>query len=195
MRICFISFCVFLTISCWSQTAQKPGPKPAAPAKPVITKDSPTGGDITSEIAKEFANKLVNYAEEDLQNFGKPSYTRYTYLHNTMVKWLNYQFLEADSEIAISWFKKIDEFIVFFQNTKKDYDLGFQEAGSPEKQQLKQRFEKGLANLKGILEQVPPKTKPDRLEALKRQKQTYLREKKAAERAKSGKQTLFDGDK
>ncbi len=205
MKTILMLCCLALTLSVWSQATQKkttqPQPKQVTvqTKKTVITKEPPMGNAVSPEIVEKFYENLVSIAEKDLENFATPSYMKYSSLHDDLVKLMNYQFLELDSEIELSWFKKVDDFISFFYKTKRTNDLGFQAADSPKKIENKKRFETGLANFKKFLEKEPPKPKLERLEVLKRQKQEYEREKRLKEKTQGkgsdGKQKLFDGDK
>ncbi|MFA6658129.1 MAG: hypothetical protein WCS25_00375 [Victivallaceae bacterium] len=107
---------------------------------------------------------------------------------------MNYQFLELDSGIDRNWFKKLDQFIVFFHNTKRANDFSSDAADSEARALCKKRFEAGFANFKKFMELKPPKPPPQRLEVLKRRKEEYLKAKRAEERRKgnAGKKRLFD---
>jgi|GEM_PF-5610224 hypothetical protein len=186
MRKIFIifSFLLFLCGAVYSQSS---------PSKKVSTKDSPTGSDFTRETVETFCRNLTAELEENQKNYKKQSYLSYSLHHKTIERWLNYQFLELDSEINLSWFRKLDEFIQFFYNTKRSYDKSSEAETSETKTLSKKRFDAGLENFKKFLEKDPPKPPAQRLEMLKRQKQEYLRTKKAQERKQSGNtRKLFD---
>jgi len=163
-------------------------------AKPVMTKDSPLGSDISEEVVKKFCSKLSDFLKSDSDNFKKSTYINYHYMHRDLSEWLNYQFLELDSGIDRNWFKKLDQFIVFFHNTKRANDFSSDAADSEARALCKKRFEAGFANFKKFMELKPPKPPPQRLEVLKRRKEEYLKAKRAEERRKgnAGKKRLFD---
>lgn len=182
----FLSFIlVFLMITLYGQ----------APARPVITKDSPVGGDLSEEVVKKFCDQIIKELDSTQSKFNKQSYQNYILLNHQLNKWLNYQFLELDSDINRDWFRKIGEFLVFFYNTKKAYDRSLEADTSEAKSLSKKRFDAGVENFKKFLEREPPKPPAQRLEILKRQKQEYHQVKRAAERKKSGNtRKLFDDD-
>lgn len=185
----FLSFIVlFGMISLYGQGSQ---------TRPVMVKDSPAGSDISEEVVKKFCAKLSGFLKSDSDNFKKSTYINYHYMHRNLSEWLNYQFLELDSGIDRNWFKKLDQFIIFFHNTKRANDFSSDAADSEAKALCKKRFDVGVANFKKFMEVKPPKPPPQRLEVLKRQKQEYLRAKKVEERKKnSGGKTrkLFDDE-
>lgn len=166
-------------------------------SKPVMTKDSPVGGDLTGEVVKKFCDQVTKELDSTQKDFKKQSYQNYVLLSHQLNKWLHYQFLELDSDINRSWFNKVQEFLAFFYNTKKEYDRSLATENSETKALCKKRFDAGVANFKKFMELKPPKPPPQRLEVLKRQKQEYLRAKKVEERKKSsgGKtRKLFDDE-
>lgn len=172
-----------------AQTAQKPAVAP----KPIIAKDSPTGRDIDETTVEGFIKRIQDYLNEDLKNYQKPSYMKYSFQLNELQKWLNYQFLEADTEIDISWFKKLHEFIDFFYKTKREYDLSSMPTKSKFKADNKNKFEI-VAKRFDVLIKKPTKANPQRVAYLKRRKEEYLKAKRAEERRKgnAGKKRLFD---
>ena len=154
-------------------------------------------GDITPDRVKQFCDMLRKSLEDDLKDYPKVSYAKYSAYRRTLADWINYSFLELDSDIDISWFKKLHVYLKFCYNTKKEYDLSPFKAEAEQKVINKKRFEAGFANFKKFMEVKPPKPPPQRLEVLKRQKQEYLRARKVEERKKnSGGKTrkLFDDE-
>lgn len=181
----FLSFIIILVFSMVNLYGQ---------AKPVMAKDSPVGGDLTGEVVKKFCDQVTKELDNTQKDFKKQSYQNYVLLSHQLNKWLHYQFLELDSDINRSWFNKVQEFLVFFHNTKKTYDRSLDTANSKAKILNKNRFEAGVANFKKFMELKPPKPPPQRLEVLKRRKEEYLKAKRAEERRKgnAGKKRLFD---
>ncbi len=162
-----------------------------------FTKDPPGGKDITQDVVEAFCRKLLAELETDQKNYAKQSYLSYSLARNNVNRWLNYQFLELDSDINQSWFKKLNQFIQFFHDTKRSYDKSREVENSEFRVLNKKRFDAGVASFKKFMELKPPKPPPQRLEVLKRQKQEYLRAKKVEERKKnSGGKTrkLFDDE-
>ena len=167
-----------------------------APAKAVITKDSPVGSDLSETVVQAFCDQIVKELDGTQEDFKKQSYQNYTIYSHQLNKWLNYQFLELDSDIDRSWFNKIQEFFVFFHKTKRAYDRSLEADTSKTKTLSKKNFEIGVASFKKFLKQKPPKANPQRVAYLKRVKEAYLKEKRAAERAKErasgSKKSLYD---
>ncbi len=186
----FLSFIIILVFSMVSLYGQK------APAKTVMTKDSPVGSDISETVVQAFCDQIVKELEGTQNDFKKQSYQNYTIYSHQLNKWMNYQFLELDSDIDRSWFNKIQEFFVFFHKTKRTYDRSLEADTSKAKTLSKKDFEVGVASFKKFLKLKPPKANPQRVAYLNREKKKYLEEKRAKERAKeraSGNKTsLYD---
>lgn len=180
-----------LSFNTIAQTAQKPAVTP----KPIITKDSPTGRAIDQDAVGAFTKTIQDYLNEDLKNYPKSSYMKYSFSVDELQKWLNYQFLEADTEIDINWFKKLHEFVNFFYQTKLEHDLSPLAAKSKFKADNKNKFEI-VAKRFDVLIKKPVKANPQRVAYLKREQKKHFEEKRAKERAKeraSGNKTsLYD---
>lgn len=177
MKTYILLFSLFLVGCTFAQTTRA--------TKAPLVKDSPTGNFIEKSTVKGFTETVIKFLEEDLDNYSKTSYLKYSGRLNELRKWMNYQFLIADSEIDLSWFKKVEEFLNFFHKTKKENDLSYEAADSKFKTDNKRKFETGVDRFKKLVEKPTPANK-DRVADLKQQQRAYLRQKAAAERAKKG---------
>lgn len=163
---------------------------------PVVKTKESGYGDITPERVQQFCDMLKKTIEDDLKDYSKISYAKYNVHYRTLGSWINYSFLELDSDIDTSWFKKIHSYVRFCYTTKKKYDLSPFNAEYKEQVTNKKLFEAAFENFKKFLKQKTPKANPQRVAYLKREKEKYLREKRAKERAEErasgSKKSLYD---
>lgn len=158
---------------------QADAPVPAS----VITKDSPAGGFIDQKMVESFVKKIQSCFDADLKNYQEVSYLKYSFRLDELQNWLNYQFLEADSGIDTGWFKQLYEYIRFFHETKREYDL----SSLPEQSKFKTdnviKFQGAIKNFDAFVNK-PTKANQARVNYLKREQKKYLDSKKATSKKK-----------
>jgi hypothetical protein len=123
MRIYVILICSFLVAFTATQAADvaKPAVKNLAKSMPVVSK--PIEAPISREAVLGFLNESNRIFLEGLKSGHPAPSITYCSAAGMMKNWLNFRFLEADTEIDKSWYERVYKMLDYLARTKDFLEL------------------------------------------------------------------------
>ena len=182
MRVYVVGICSFLVAFAVSQAADVA--KPAANAAP--TKPAAIDAPISREAVLSFLN---GYNKVFIEGYkGKPAESIRYFAAASMAKnWLNFRFLEVDTEIDKSWFERVYKMLDYLNKTKDYIELAKVngKANTDEYKKVLNNFNEVSKRFPELLNKPTPVEK-NKLEKLREEKRKWEVNQKYEKSKKNG---------
>ena len=183
MRVCIVWICSFLIVFAAAQAVDvaKTAAKSTALARPEHLLDAKISRDVVLGFLKQ-SNRIFLEGEN-----GKPaSSIDYSSTAGMVRNWLNFRFLEADTEIDRSWYERVYKMLDYMAKSKDFIELAMMNGRTktPEYKKISDNFDEAQKRFSELLKEPTP-VEQKKLEKLREEKRKWELTHKR-EKAKSG---------